>query len=518
MRAKSLLVGLLIVSLLSTAALPGLALAQSTGTDNATDARTPNLIVDQPAFVDSDIRQDGDTYTASYAELTIVPRSFEHRDVVEYGLDTDAGSLTYDSTYDTYEFDAGEDEGTFELYWIVEEERQTNGTSTTEQVRYESTIQVEDAQQYEHHPAGTLEQQRSDAENWSAVTSDVRQVSGDDADVDQQLDVALALLEFRNNPFSALTGNFTALLTALAISPGGWFVLLLFGILFVISTYSIIARRNWLESVLGDEAELQEEMSQFELEKKKQALENMDWQDVPGFDDTTARAFRESMGLNPLEGTKRLLSTLRPAALIHDRLLAMGQSGYVAVVERDTARTDGGADTDEPAPITSVDLRQAHEIDTESVDGDIDDLEDPSDELVDALDWNDDTLRSFDLPDATLDPDAMSTELSALDFEELMAEMDASRQDFDDEGVYGQYIREFVESVRDHNITDEDGRIDETRYAMNQLLHLANVERDLFDIPIMEFVGDAVERTLIDHDPIADAKSFVDDVEAGKFS
>jgi len=515
MRRYTLLAAVFVVALAAMAAAPGLAIAQSD--TNATDDTgiEATLQVEQPEYVSGQVASRSGGYEANYQEVTIIPQNFDREDVLRYGVDTSAGRLTEDSTYGVYEFDSEGEEGTFELYWIVQEDVLSNGTETTEERRYETTIQISETTEYEHVPAGTLDEQEADAQNWSAFASGVREIGGDDADLVEYRELALSLLELQQNPLSALSGGFSSTLILMVSTWGGRLVLLMFAVIFVFSMRELMRYRNRTESTLADRGQLDEELTELELRKKKQVLENNDWQDIPGFDDTTARAFRESLGPNPLAGTKRLLSILRPKSLVRDRLLAMGHSGYVARIERDTARTDGGATATADPPIDSVELVAAESV---APDAETDDLSDPSDELVEAIDWNDDTLQHFDLPATTLDSDRMASDLSALDFEELMEEVNVSHMDFDDPGVYGQYIREFVDSVRQHDFTDDDGRVDETRYVMNQFLHLALVERDLFEVPILDFVGDAVERELIDHDPIEETKQYVDDVEAGKYS
>ncbi|MCL9818336.1 hypothetical protein [Natronocalculus amylovorans] len=497
----------------------GIAIADETNNTTAIETEGAILTASHLSYIDEEVtRQQEDDrplYIAADDQLRLVPQNFAMDNVERYGVETDAGTLTVNDDFGYFEFDGQGNTGTFEIWFEVDEEVEQGNETVTDRVRYEAIVRIDEATEYEHHPAGTLDQQREDAANWSAFVSNVERIAGSDADMDEQTDLAIALLEFRSNPLAALTGDFAGVIILLTMTPGGWFTLLLFAMIFAVSTYGMRKRLNLFESTSSERVQLDEQLSELELKNKKQALENMDWQDIPGMDDRTARAFRDSMGVNPLEGITRLLAVVRPNALVRDRLLAMSQSGYVALVERTDARTDGGSDS--VGSIEAVELVHADRVlDTEK--REVDDLEDPSEELIAALDWNDPELQSFDLPNASIDTSEMRTELSAVNFEDLMQEVQASRFDFEDEAVYGQYIAEFVKSVREHNFTDQHGRVDETRYVMNQFLHLSNVTDDIFEFPVLDFVGDAVERELIDHNPVEETERYVKDVEDGRYS
>ncbi|AUV84707.1 hypothetical protein C2R22_24575 (plasmid) [Salinigranum rubrum] len=508
---------LLAVFTLISAATFGLVAAGSAVAQTATQDAT--LAVSQPDYVEGSVEQsstNGTTmYTIGSRTATLKPQNFDSADVVGFGIEEDAGKLTYDDRFDVYRFDASNNTGTFTVYFETEREvtREVNNSTTTQTVRdrYTAIVRVTDASEYAHLKGGTLEERRQAAENWSAFASGVRGVYGEDADLETRTQQAINLLKLQKDPLAALSGGFTST----------WLILLGFGgpgaLLVTISivAWHIWSRRDDLryrnrqESLKADAADLDDRYRELQHEERKRVLQNKDWQDIVP-DDHVARAMRDTLGETVFDGMVRLQELLLPEKLVRDRLQAMDQHGYVGVVER--TASDGGPDGS-----TSIEsARVAHRDDLVD-DVDTVSLDEPSDEFVDALDWSDDDLVSFDLVGAELtrDPDVR---LDGLDLDELMVELDTQRQNLDDPDVWGEYILQFVRDVRESDYCDQRGQPDETRYILNQWLQIAQKSTEKFDFPLLEMMGDSIERALIEHDPVAEAETTVRDVQEGRGS
>lgn len=516
-----LLAVLLITSVAATPLAGGLAAAQNGETTAAT------LAIDQPEFVDGGVRTATENgtriYEVGHDTVELRPQNFQTEDVVSYGIDEDVGSLSYDREFDRYTLDADGNEGTFTLWWTVETERTVgneteNQTTVTETQRFEAVIRVTETASYEHYQSGELEEQRNDAANWSDVEGQIQSISGSNADVKSELDVALGLLDIRRNPADILGGGYFAALLTIVLTAGGALLFFQGTVVHYAVRLGELMRLRKVETRRADEDTLDEKLSEIEQQERDRVLNNHDWNDLPGVSDRMARALRETFGENVREGSIRLAELLRPHNLIHDRLLAMGQHGWVARVER-PERTDGGDvdDDADPAPIESVELVRESTVDREALPAgvEIDDLADPSDELVEAVDWDAQALREFDLADVALDTEKMETSLRGMDFEELMRETNAARSDFETPHIFGEYVQELLISVRDHEFTDSDGRVDEVRWVLNELLNVADVEDDLFQFPLLSFAGEGVERQLIEDDPVTEARETFAAIEEG---
>jgi len=479
------------------------------------------LAIEQPDYISEDVTQSKvngtHVYTVHTGEVDINPQNFNSSQVVGYGVEENAGRLTFDDRMGVFQFNSQGNEGTFTLYWEVREKRTVedgNNTSVeTVRTRYSAIIKVSSNATYQHIPAGDLDQQREDAANWSAFESELKNIAGSEVDVEEKTQLALDMLNLRLNPLSALSGNFTGILLALFITLSGLLVLALFGGFHLVTRLSDIKYRNRTESLKAEEDEINEKLAELNLREKKQALQNMDWNDIFD-DDYRARAFRDALGETVFDGAVRLQTLVLPEHIIHDRLQAMSQAGYVGVVDREDVATDGGDGDGQPA-ITNAELASEDNVDE---DAETVDLSQPSDEFIHALDWSDTELRSFDLPNADVDPDELVTKSRPMDLEELMEELEVQRQDFDTPEEFGEYLAEFIQSVRSHDYTDDDGSPNELRYTLNTFLQLAQIMRDRQGVPLFDLLGDAVERALVDHDPVKDAEETVKDVEAGKYA
>jgi hypothetical protein len=275
---------------------------------------------------------------------------------------------------------------------------------------------------------------------------------------------------------------------------GGFLFLLTFVGPLVFVLYRYYKQRNERATVQALEGDLDAKQVELEDRERLQQLANMDWGDIFA-DDHVAHAFREHLGETVLDGWMSLNAALLPRHVIRDRLQAMAQHGYAAE----------WADYDEARLV---------EANPES-DEDFESLRNPDDELLDALDWDDPLLRSFDLGEVDVDLSELDTELETLDLETLIDELDAQMRHFDEPGEYGAYLREFVESVRAHPFTDEQGRPDDVRYAMSCWLKTAQLLGDRHHFPAAEYLVEAIEGALGNHDLGQQAEAYVDRVQSG---
>lgn len=482
------------------------------------ETRDATLAVSQPEYIEGSVEQsstNGTTmYTIGSRTATLKPQNFDSADVVGFGIEEDVGKLTFSEAFDTYQFDAGNNTGTFTLYFEVERDvtQEVNNSTTTSTVRdrYTAIIRVTDASTYAHLKGGTVEDRKAAAENWSAFAGAVRNIYGEDANLEERTQLAINLLRLQNDPLAALSGGFTSTwLILLGFGgPGALLVTLSIVAWHVWSRRDDLRYRNRQESLKADAADLDERFRELQHDERKRVLQNKDWQDIIP-DDHVARAMRDTLGETVFDGMVRLQELLLPEKLVRDRLQAMDQHGYVGVV--DWAASDGGDDATPSLESAHI----AHRDD--AISGETVSLADPSAEFIDALDWSDDDLVSFDLVGADLDREP-DVRLDGLDLDELMHELDYQRQTLDDPDVWGQFILEFVRDVRESDYCDERGQPDATRYILNQWLQIAQKSTEKYDFPLLEMMGDSIERALIDHDPVAEAEQSVKDVRDGRGS
>lgn len=530
-RITLLLASLLVASVVAT-----------TGASAALETRPADLAIEQPHYIDGDVSRssaNGTTvYEAEGDRLLLSPQNFAPGDVVSSGVEESAGELSLDKDLGVYTFKPSKD-GSYNVYWTVEETRQTttpsgnstaNGTaanattSSTEtetvRVQYTAVLRVETGDR-QHIPAGELEAQREAAANWSEFEGAVKseEVAGPDADMGEESQLAVNLLKLRHHPASALTGNFTQILLSLFITLGGLFVLLLFVVYHYLSRRSDIKFRHKRESLDAERADLEDQLLEAEERERLSALEGMDWNDI--FPDDVARAFREAFGETVLDGFLELQESLLPSNLIRDRLEAMSDE-YVAVVEREDVATDGGEDVDESddvaARIVDAEVRPADELE------DVDDvetvgLEEPSEDLVDALEWDDPELRSFDLPAQELDQSEFSTTLEGATLEELIQEYDVEMRQFENNReVFAEYLLEFLTSVHEHEFTDEEGRVRPIRYALNLFLRTSRLLDERHETPLAAYQSEHIAFLLANYDHDEEVSEYVNDVSEGRYA
>lgn len=533
-------VALLALLLLGTVA-PTIA-AGAVGASAATISdRQAQLHVEQPHYVDGDVQASSANGTRVYhakgESLEIHPQNFDAQRVVDYGIESGGGSaqLNYDATTGEFSLSASAT-GSYEVFWIVSErvaveqtnasgntsENATTTTTETRQVRYSAIIRVEGAVGMDHLASGDLEKTRADAQKWeefNATTSDLR---------GRSMWVSLGLQEpmtsegliqsmigawlLVNDPIAALTGDSSILIVLFLSLTGVAFL----GALAAYHT-GVIAwlyrRLNIHETTEAAEGELSARLAALDDEERRRRLAKRDFCDVFG-DDHIADAFRD-LGANPLEALENWLSRVRQRFAVHDRLQAMDQDGYVAVVDESTV-TDGGDEDGETVPTSARvvhedALADDHEQDVRSLDVAVDD------DLLEALDWADPTIREFDYINADFDRSRCTTPIEEFDLERLLELADLDMRNFSDEAAAGEYLRDLLEDIREHPICDDQGQVNTLRYGLEQFLRSACLLEDRYELPIDYYV-DLVDRAVDEHDTRGEALDTLQDVQEGKYA
>lgn len=466
-----------------------------------------DVAVEQPHYINSDVQttagENGtQTIEATGELLRIKPQNFDREDVTNFGIErtTDTATLSENRDLGLYELETTSN-GTFTLYWIVEETRQVNNSSQTVEVRYNTRVNV-DQDNLRHVEAGVVEEGQEDAANWSSFAAAVQseRVAGTDANMDEEAQTAINLLRLKYHPFSALTGHFTGLLLTLFLTLSGLVLVMLAVGMHLASRRKDIVEQRRQRKLDSERADLEDELDAIEEHERLSALEGMDWNDVPDFDDATARSFREQLGETVLDGWLTIESVLTPETLVRDRLQAMADT-HVAVrdpVPDGGTAVDGGSWTLTP----KGDL-------PEDGDRQVCELDNLTDDVVAGLDWDDPELREFDLSEADIN--------HVLDIDELTDGLGVDiGRDFEDEQQFNHYLVQFLQTVVDHEYTDKDGRVRPMRHALNLWLRTLRFVGEREGVPTARYSAEHVQSLLDTHDSEAEISEWVNKVETGQ--
>lgn len=173
------------------------------------------LAIEQSEYIKQGVgtaRADNSTvYIVHDSTIELKPQNFDTSNVVGFGVLTDAGELSYNERMGTYRFSAGNNTGTFELYWEVEQRRlvQQNNSTTTQTVRkrYTATIRVDSTKAYQHIPAGSLQDIRQDAKNWESWESSLKSIWGPDVNIQKKTQISVNWNKAAANPTKVLGGS-----------------------------------------------------------------------------------------------------------------------------------------------------------------------------------------------------------------------------------------------------------------------------------------------------------------------
>lgn len=474
--------------------------------------RDADLVVDQPHYVDKDVSvqetNGSRVYVARGEVLDLYPQNFDAANVVDYGTTTENATLSYDDRTKAFTLEPG-GTGTYEVYFVVErpvdDGNATANGSDTRQYRYTARIRVAGQTDLVHRETGSLDDMEQAAANWREFnqTMHQRDLVGA-AGIGAATEEAINWYELHptNDPLEALTGSvlgaliilFTSTAILIVIAWNGWHMVVV---------RKLRRKLHIHEAVEAEEGTAKEAIARLDSERNERELQNMDWQDLPGFDDQIAAAFRETLGETVHDGTVTYLEVTLARNLVRDRLQAMGHDGYVAVCEGWLPvdfRIEHGDDVAGDA--TTVDLAEADD-DTLAA-------------VRDGLDsWDVEPLRSFDLPGADYEVGDLDTTYGSMDLADIADRLDADMRHFEDQQAFGEYLREFIASVEQSPFCDDQGRPDNIRYVMSHFLKHAQFLGDRFNFREVRYHREAIERALIDFDPEREAREVVDRVQGG---
>ncbi|QCW05242.1 hypothetical protein [Natrinema pallidum] len=520
-RLRTTLAALLLVASLLVGGV-----ATATAQQNTTaDTTTADLAVGQPHYIGDDVRERTENgskvYIAKGERLTLTPENFETDNVTDYQVATDGGQLTYDSTLETYVFEPGGGEGTYDLEWTVREYESVTVTegnnTTTERQRadrtYTAKLRVDGGLNMTHLSAADNERRQHHLElgrEVNATTDELRDRSlpmanNDGSDYEIFQSMTNRYID-TGHPFNLLTGNIGMIVTTIVVTMGGWLLIVLTFGSFGAAIRALKKKLHIHESIEHEEGEIADRHAELEIEERNRKLQNVDHNDVYA-DDAIAGWMREA-GENVHDALHTLTSgELQPKHWMADRLAVMGAAGYQA----DVTRTASDGDGDGEATITDATLA--------TPDADSDTLEPIAEldleKLVEAIDWDDSVLwNDFRLPDADVDFSELDREPLTMNLDATMHEANLQVERFPNKRVAGQCVLELIESVEAHEYTDADGKPQLVRELLNNWLKTLQHATDRHRMPV-QAISEALEQALENHDPNAEARQAAQEVRAG---
>lgn len=454
----------------------GMAVAQQT--------QQADLTVEQPRHVSEPvdtISENGSrVYVARGKHLEIEPNNFNQSDVTDYSVQESEGILSYDKSDSDYILNTQGNTGTYHLSWTVSE---NNSTAV-----YTAAIQVPTAG-YAHIEQNQYSQLKEDAERGDDLTSRFESAGDPDEPVEQKVDFAVQVINFTNNPFSVLTGQFMAIQTLRFMTPAGWIdlgltVLLVYGL--TRGLYSTIAR---LRKQLEKEEKVRRREDVQYIKMYKQNLAGQMMTDVDGIDEHQAAVLEKSLGTNLFTALRNFWSTWGADSLKKMYVDAMGSVGYRARVHRSLSgefqsmeilepdsrepMTDGGEDTDN----SPVEL----EMETKS---DVVNLSNAPGDVLDAMTWEHVDDRVFQKnPDISAVDHLMvaNRERSG----DLIGEMNISiPEDFQSRKEFMEALGRFIAHVQETDFTDEENYPREDKTVLNHLMAFTTTMDDEYNVPL----------------------------------
>jgi hypothetical protein len=486
------LIAVLLVLVAATAFAPA-ALA----TQDATTTERADLTISQPHYVDTSVNVDqgsnATTYEVKGSYFEIQPENFQPGDVIDYGVEQDSASLSYDKTTGEYILDTSNQAGTFSVYWIVttstgattnttEETSPGNETNTTdstsgnestttsspERVRYEAQIQTSTGG-LAHIEQSKLNQLQEDAQNWSEVVSTFGNLGGDSVPIETKLETAANWYQFSVNPFSALSGDFTAAILMLVLTNGGRLALALLIGVPLLALAPVAIKYRSLKDRLPDVDELdQQQLEMYAQQRKEQAVE-VTPHDLP-MNGRTADKLQSILGENLWEIKDTIHRLFDHEQTKQAFLQAMAYNGATATITHD----DDGVrevvvyDSDADPPDSAEAL------------ADLDDQD--FDAVVEHADWsqvNQNALR-HDVPVDEVDVPIAPTD----DENDLVDELDVSiPEDFESREAFAEAIFEVWKFLAAHDYTDDHGQAREEQTLLNIFSLLSTVTAERYDHP-----------------------------------
>lgn len=486
--------------------------------------RPADLVVRQESYVQESVSvqtQNGTpVYTVRGEQVWLRPSNFAPESVVDFGVDRGAGELAYDEAMGAYTFSSDGEQASFSVYWIALEEVAVGGannTSTTVQrVRYEATIRVVDQADLEHAQTGELAALREDANNWRSwneTVQDVREMDlllwtfvrgGEPPSTEALLEGMISTYVTTRDPLRLLTGGFFSVIVILTLSLGGLLYLAIREGYAAYAARRMKKKLNIYRAVESDEGEISDRVLEADRREREQVWGNLDFNDF-GWSDHEAAAYREALGDTPREAIERIATDILPPVLqVHDRLQAMSQVGYVArVLER-------GEDDE----VLEAEVAREDDVDD---DDDVEQLDEPSEDLLDELLTDPVMIWDFDPTAVDLDFSEFSDPPVTFTLDEALDALRLQVERFEDPKAVAKLLQEHVEWAASSDYTDEHGAPRSTQRVLNSFLETSQWLADVHSIPSARILAEHIETALLAYDPGREAKRFADDVREGKY-
>jgi hypothetical protein len=445
-----------------------------------------NIAIEQPHYVDSEVTtnetENGTTYFAAGGVVDIVPQNFNDSQVVEYGVDN--GDLTHDPQTGEYRLHTNGESGPYDVYWVVAERVEVNtGNNSTRtdlrKVRYQATVQIQNAG-YHHVADSEYSQLEEDAANWTEVEATFRDIGPSSMGINEKLQKAVDAFKFLSNPFSALTGNFTAAVILLTFTNGGRLLLVLLLILPTAAAAPVFVKYRRLRADVPEIESLDQEKMRIWREQRKQLLTEVTPHDLD-LESRTADKLMERLGQNIRQINNKIFRAIDWPVMKRVLLQAMGANGYQASITR-------GSDGE----IASAHIREPDAPDAQPDGGEeveIVDLSEPSDELVAAI------------PNDELSTTALNSEVSIEDIDSPLQDGDLDAEwisqqgiefpdDFESRSDLAEALGACMQAAVAHDYTDAHGNIKPERSLMNTLHVIMTSTAERFDVPTARYYRD----------------------------
>lgn len=452
--------------------------------------------------VETITNNNGDrVYSASGQYVEIETNNFNQSEVIDKGVDGSQGILKYDNGIDRYVLNSEGVDGTYVVYWTIQEEVDVGNSTELRVVRYESRIQMSDtnAKLVQEQNYKELE---SDASKWRDWESKIIDLFGEDVDVQAETNSAYQFLRWRSEAFLILGKDITVIISLFVLTWGGRFTLI---ILLALVTYGIFKGTRYYnrrEKQDPYEQDILDRESHITKKESEQMLQGMDFEDV--FDVNRADMYREATDSNNMhEFYKTLSATMTREYISRLKLNIMNQDGYSAAVKR----------TDEDGIIDAriVDMDEYELEENES----IEEIVNVSEEMFEAVKDDDMLINYVIKPDESdptdIEPVIINDERIKT-LEDLISLIDDDLVDnpIDSKKVGEDWARA-LDMIRKHPSTDENGALKTMRSVLNDIVEVHRVVSDKHDVPLVREQANAIEYLLYGVDVDNDVKQIINE-------
>lgn len=498
--------------------------SQATPADGG-DAQAAVLHVREPAYADGDVQRESSSdgtpvYVVQGERIRITPENFNGERVVEFGVESPGGQLSWDDQFKEFVFSPGNETGTFRLYWVAVETEEVGGNNSTRtratEVRYEAIVKVDGGVNLQHVEEGSIGEMQADARKWREWNGTVQEVRdqnllmwafrGGPPSTQTVLQGMVNTYVSTRDPVRFLSGSFTAILSLIAFTLGGYlFIVFAWGPpLHLIRNLTKQLRRY--RSTDHVEGTMAERLLEIEDQRRDLAWANDDWDDHRASPEADAL---RGLGDTPREAFEELMSLVQPATWLRDRLEVMGLVGWGVEVDRSE---DGSLEDARLVPPDDYDGPSGDGATAADGGNPLYDLEE---DVVAAL-AADARVREFDLLDAEYDPADLETTPTTLDLDSLVGELDDQLEWFDDEAAVAESLHEWLADAAQRPVTDDHGRPRPARRLLNWVLSEAQYARDVHKATSLDVYAEHIEAALVHEDAVGEAYETVEEVRDGR--